>query len=43
MDIVHITSEIASIANVGGLGDAVYGLAQAEARLGKQVAAILTK
>ena len=43
MDIVHITSEYTPIAKVGGLGDAVSGLAKAQAKLGKHVAVILPK
>ncbi len=43
MDIVHIASEFAPIAKVGGLGDAVSGLAKACAKLGHNVTVILPK
>lgn len=43
MDIVHIASELAPIAKVGGLGDVVYGLCKELSRLGHNVEVILPK
>ena len=43
MHIIHITSELAPIAKVGGLADVVYGLAQELARLGHTVEIVLPK
>ncbi len=43
MYIVHIASELAPIAKVGGLADVVYGLAKATAAEGHQVEIILPK
>lgn len=43
MHIVHISSELAPIAKVGGLGDVVYGLSKELARLGHHVHVILPK
>lgn len=41
MKILHLSSELASIAKVGGLGDAVFGLAHAQALQGHQVSLIM--
>lgn len=43
MDIVHIASELAPIAKVGGLGDVIYGLAKAQAKKGHKVRIFLPK
>lgn len=43
MHIIHIASELAPIAKVGGLADVVYGLCQATAKLGHTVEIILPK
>lgn len=43
MDIVHIASELAPIAKVGGLGDVIYGLSKAQAKLGHRVRIFLPK
>jgi starch synthase len=43
MHIVHITTEFATVAKVGGLGDVTYGLSLELARLGHQVTVILPK
>lgn len=41
MDIVHIASELAPIAKVGGLGDVIYGLSKALKRKGNKVTIML--
>lgn len=43
MNIVHIASELAPFAKVGGLADMVYGLAQECRRLGARVEVIIPK
>ncbi|MBS0630174.1 MAG: glycogen synthase [Verrucomicrobia bacterium] len=43
MDIVHIASELAPIAKVGGLGDVIYGLAKAQVKNGHRVQIIIPK
>ncbi len=43
MHIVHIASELAPIAKVGGLGDVVYGLSKELLRLGNKVEILLPK
>ncbi len=43
MHIVHITSELAPVAKVGGLGDVIYGLSKELMRLGHTVEIILPK
>lgn len=43
MDIVHITTECAPFAKVGGLGDMVYGLAKATIHLGHTVTIAMPK
>src|ERR1700679_3908458 len=43
MYIVHVASELAPVAKVGGLGDVVYGLCKELARLGHQVEILLPK
>lgn len=43
MHIIHITSELAKVAKVGGLADVVYGLSQELSRLGHTVEVILPK
>lgn len=43
MDIVHIASEFAPIAKVGGLGDVTYGLSKAVAKKGHHVRIFLPK
>lgn len=43
MDIVHITTECAPFAKVGGLGDMVYGLAKATIQLGHKVTIAMPK
>jgi len=43
MDIVHITSELAPIAKVGGLGDVLYGLSKALVQKGHRVRIFLPK
>lgn len=43
MEIVHIASELAPIAKVGGLGDVIYGLSKAQMKLGHQVTVYLPK
>ena len=43
MHIIHIASELAPVAKVGGLADVVYGLCQATAKLGHTVEIILPK
>lgn len=43
MYILHVASEFAPLAKVGGLGDVVYGLAKEQALLGHHVEVILPK
>ncbi len=43
MHIIHIASEFAPIAKVGGLGDVVHGLAKEQVRMGNHVEVILPK
>lgn len=43
MDIVHITTECAPFAKVGGLGDMVYGLAKESKKLNQKVRVFLPK
>ncbi len=43
MDIVHIASELAPIAKVGGLGDVTYGLSKALVKKGHRVRVFLPK
>ena len=43
MHIVHLTTELAPVAKVGGLGDVVYSLAHELSRLGHEVEVILPK
>ncbi len=43
MRIVHVATEFAPLAKVGGLGDVVHGLAKEQAALGHQVEVILPK
>lgn len=43
MDIVHVASELAPIAKVGGLGDVLYGLSKASVKKGHSVCVILPK
>ncbi len=43
MYILHVASEFAPLAKVGGLGDVVHGLAKEQALLGHQVEVILPK
>lgn len=43
MDIVHIASELAPIAKVGGLGDVLYGLSKAQVKKGHRVRVFLPK
>lgn len=43
MYIVHIASEMAPLAKVGGLGDVVYGLSRASQKLGHKVEVFLPK
>ena len=43
MDILHICTELAPIAKVGGLGDVVHGLAKETAKGGHRVTIILPK
>jgi starch synthase len=43
MDIIHIASEMAPFAKVGGLGDVIHGLSKELSRLGHQVQVILPK
>src|SRR3989304_5297922 len=43
MHIIHISSELAQVAKVGGLGDVVYGLSKAQIKAGHTVEIILPK
>lgn len=43
MEIVHLASELAPIAKVGGLGDVIYGLAKAQVKKGHRVQVFLPK
>ena len=43
MRIVHVASEFAPLAKVGGLGDVVHGLAREQAKLGHKVEVIIPK
>lgn len=43
MHIIHIASELAPIAKIGGLADVVYGLCQATLKLGHTIEIILPK
>jgi starch synthase len=43
MHIVHLATELAPIAKVGGLGDVIYGLSKELIRMGHQVEIILPK
>ena len=43
MEIVHIASELAPVAKVGGLGDAIYGLSKALQKKGHRVRIFLPK
>ena len=43
MDIVHVASELAPVAKVGGLADVIYGLSNALAKKGHRVRIILPK
>jgi len=43
MDIVHIASEMAPIAKVGGLGDVIYGLSKSLVKKGHRVQVFLPK
>ena len=43
MLIIHVASELAPVAKVGGLGDVIYGLCRALAQKGHQVEVVLPK
>ena len=41
MEIMHVATELAPIAKVGGLGDVVYGLSRETIRQGHAVSVVL--
>src|SRR3989338_748168 len=43
MHIIHIATELAQVAKVGGLGDVIYGLSKAQVKEGHRVEIILPK